>query len=85
MGYLLAEVVLMTPEDNLLYMLGEINAKVERVLHAVDKQDAAHKEIEQRVHKIETRINRAAGVFTVVISLIAFAGQWIMKKLGISA
>lgn len=62
-------------DDGRLYlMLGELKATQELILKKLDEQNIERKELSDRVSRLETRINRAAGAITVLI--FAFQLGW---------
>lgn len=67
-------------EQQLYLMLGEIKATQSLILKKLDEHSLERKEISERVSKLETRINRAAGGLAVLLVIGQMAWNWITGK-----
>lgn len=69
--------------DHLHRSLGNIEGQLTQLLKSFDdykhRQQQDHKEIETRVQGLETKINWAAGVFSVFTFCVGLLTTWLIK------
>jgi hypothetical protein len=70
----------MEREQQLYLMLGEIKATQSLILNKLDEQNIERKELAERVSRLETRINRAAGALAVLLVFIQAGWNYITGK-----
>lgn len=75
-------------DTNQLYaMLGEIKASQQHILegmkrHFEDDKEAFY-QINERIRSLESKINMAAGVISILVLVFSVSSKWFLTKVGL--
>ena len=67
-------------QSHLYLLLGEIKATQTAILAKMDEHSAERKVLSDRVSRLETRINRAAGALAVLIFIFQYGWNYFVGK-----
>lgn len=67
-------------EVTLLQEVARMSEKLQTVLNTMESQKKATQEQEDRIKNIESKINFAAGIISVVSAIFGFAMAYVLKK-----
>ena len=70
----------MADENNVLYILGQINGKQDMILQQLSDQRRAHEGLEGRVRKIEGFQKYILGMTAAISALVSTALPFIVRK-----
>jgi hypothetical protein len=68
-------------DNDLHILLGELKARVELILDRQEEHAEQTEAIEARVQKVESRINRAAGVVAAIVMLVTLSFDHVINYL----
>jgi hypothetical protein len=60
-------------ESDIHMLLGELKAKVDLILDRQEEHNEKTDKLEDRVQRVESRINRAAGVVAAVVMIVTLS------------